>query len=102
VDTPASLIVPRAAKEKCVTIGVRKQGRRPRVRGGKKLARPVRAGFAWISARIPIGLRDTIARLAASPSERRSVSSMIELLLEEALRARGVEIRQEPDGQADE
>jgi len=27
---------------------------------------------------------------------------MIELLLEEALRARGVEIRQEPDGQADE
>jgi len=30
------------------------------------------------------------------------VSSMIELLLEEALRARGVEIRQEPDGQADE
>ncbi len=96
----ASLIVPRAAKEKCVTIGVKKQGRRPRARGGDKLARPVRAGFAWISARIPIEVRDTIARLATS--ERRSTSSMIELLLEEALRARGVEIRQEPNGPADE
>lgn len=65
------------------------------VHGGGDLPKPAREGVAWLTARVPSELHDAIKRLA--DSERRSISTMAVLLLEEALKGRGVQVTQQTD-----
>jgi len=58
--------------------------------GGMTLPRQSRAGVAWLTTRMPAAIHDAIKDLA--DHEGRSLSNMALRLLEEALRARGVDV----------
>jgi len=72
-----------------------KSGRPLRRRGDKKLPKQARPGVAWLTARVPAELHDAIKDLA--DGERRSMSTMAILLLEEALKARGIVVTKPRD-----
>ncbi len=58
--------------------------------GGTTLPRQSRVGVAWLTTRMPAAIHDAIKALA--DVEGRSLSNMALRLIEEALRARGIDL----------